>query len=77
MDGYLLAEVWSVVKQYIPARELQTAADQLVSVLLDQNLSSDDFNELVESDNYLRRAADEYSESLSDHQYDDDDLDQE
>jgi hypothetical protein len=76
MDGYLLADIWSVVKQYIPDRERQTAADQVVSVLIDQNLSSDDFNEFVETDSYLRRAADEHSVHTVDSDPDDDFSDQ-
>lgn len=60
MDGYLLAEIWSVVKQYIPAREMQSAADQMVSLMLEQNLSSEDLTEFLESDPSLRRAAEEY-----------------
>lgn len=72
MDGYFLAEIWSVLKPYIPARELQSAADQLIGVVVDQNLSSEDFNEFVESDNYLRRAAEEYSDDQEDADLDSD-----
>jgi hypothetical protein len=75
MDGYLLAEIWSVVKQYVPAKEMQSAADQLVNLLMDQNLSTEDFSEFVESDSYLRRAAEEYSVAEMDFESEDD-LDQ-
>jgi hypothetical protein len=72
MDGYLLAEIWSVVKQYIPAKEMQSAADQLVNLMMDQNLSTEDFSEFVESDNYLRRAAEEYSVAELNSEFEDD-----
>jgi hypothetical protein len=72
MDGYLLSEIWSVVKQYIPAKEMQSAADQMVNLMMDQNLSAEDFSEFVESDTYLRRAAEEYSVAEMDFESEDD-----
>ena len=64
-------EMWNVLKEYIPQKEKQEAADHLISVLVDMDFPDLEFQSLVKSDRYLEEAAQEYIEE------DDDDNDEE
>jgi len=63
-------EIWRVLKEYIPAKEKQEAADHLISLLVDMDFPDSDFQSLVKSDRYLEEAAREY---LADEDEDDED----
>ena len=66
-------ETWSVLKEYIPAKERQEAADHLIQVIVDMDFPDSDFQSLVSSDRYLEEAAAEYL----DDDWDDEDEDYE
>ena len=53
-------EIWGVLKEYIPAKEKQEAADHLISLLVDMDFPDSDFQSLVRSDRHLEEAAQEY-----------------
>jgi hypothetical protein len=55
-----LIETYTVLKEYIPAKERQAAADALMSVMVDV-LNDIDLKELVSVDSYLRRSHEEYA----------------
>jgi hypothetical protein len=56
----VLAEAYTILKQYIVAKDRQEAADNLVSVLVDM-LDDQELATLGSTDSYLSRAIKEYS----------------
>lgn len=54
-----LIETYSVMKEYIPSKERQGAADTLMSVMIDI-LSDQDIEQLAAADSYLKRSYQEY-----------------
>lgn len=59
-------EIWSVLKEYIPVKEKQEAADHLIPLLVDMDFPDSDFQSLVKSDRHLEEAAQEYLEDDED-----------
>ena len=60
IDIEFLGETWLAVKEYIPSKERQAAADHLVSLIADLNLNERDLKSLSRTDSYFRRAIQEY-----------------
>ena len=56
-----LIETYTVLKEYVPVKERQGAADTLMSVLVDV-LSDQDLKELAGVDGYLKRSFEEYQQ---------------
>lgn len=67
----VLIEAYTTLKEYIPAKERQAAADNLISLLVD-NLSDRELREFGSTDGYTKRAIEEY---LDDDTENDEDLD--
>ena len=61
----VLTEVYTILKQYIPQKDRQEAADNVMSVMVDM-LNDMDLKELGGADSNLKKALKEYS-------FDDDD----
>ncbi len=59
-DIEAVREIWNVLKEYIPVKEKQEAADHLISLLVDMDFPDSEFQSLVRSDRYLEEAAQEY-----------------
>ena len=55
----ILSETYLTLKQYIPSKDRQEAADSVMSVLVDM-LNDTELKEFSESDSYLERAYKEY-----------------
>ena len=71
IDSELLSEVYSTLKQYIPQKDRQEAADNLMSVMVDL-LSDDELDEFSGTDAALGRAFKEYAgEFEEDEDYED------
>lgn len=70
-----LIETYTVLKEYVPVKERQGAADTLMSVLVDL-LADSDLKELSGVDSYLKRSYEEYSQD-DDESEDDSDYDYE
>lgn len=66
-------EMWNVLKEYIPAKEKQEAADHLIPLIVDMDYPDSEFQSLVRSCRYLEEAAEEY---LDDDLDDDEDEEQ-
>jgi hypothetical protein len=47
MSGELLAIFWQTVREYIPAKDKQTAADHIVEELVEMGISDQDLHELA------------------------------
>lgn len=60
-----LIETYTVLKEYVPVKERQGAADTLMSVLVDL-LSDNDLKELSGVDGYLKRSYEEYTQDDAD-----------
>jgi hypothetical protein len=56
----VLSETYTILKQYIPQKDRQEAADNLMSVVVDL-LSDDELKEFSGTDNNLGRAFKEYA----------------
>lgn len=56
----VLSETYTILKQYIPQKDRQEAADSLMSVMVDL-LSDDELKELSGTDSNLSRAFKEYA----------------
>ena len=64
-----LVEVYTILKEYVPVKERQGAADTLMSVMVDV-LSDLDIKELAGVDAYLKRSYEEYSSDSDDDEAD-------
>jgi hypothetical protein len=56
----VLSETYTILKQYIPQKDRQEAADSLMSVMVDL-LSDDELKEFSGTDSSLNRAYKEYA----------------
>lgn len=59
IDVEVLSEMYTVLKQYIPAKDRQEAADNLMSIMVDM-LGDQELKEFGGTDNTLKRALKEY-----------------
>lgn len=69
LDIEVLIESYTILKEYIPAKERQAAADNLVSTLVDA-LSDKELREFGGTDGYTKRALEEYLDVEDDNEYD-------
>ena len=67
----VLAETYTILKQYIPVKDRQEAADNLMSVLVDM-LGDVDLQEFGNTDSSLKKALKEYVQDEEDDDYDSD-----
>lgn len=70
MSGELLAIFWQTVREYIPAKDRQIAADHVVTELIDIGVDDRDLHELA-IDRIMKNAISEHIE-LDSHDDDDD-----
>jgi hypothetical protein len=68
IDVEVLIETYTILKEYIPAKERQAAADNLVSILADA-LSEKELKEFGGTDGYTKRAIEEYLDDEDDLDY--------
>ena len=67
----VLAETYTILKQYIPQKDRQEAADNLMSVMVDM-LSDIDLQEFGTTDGSLKKALKEYVMDEEDNYNDED-----
>lgn len=72
IDIEVLTETYSILKQYVPSKDRQEAADNLISVLVDM-LDDKELAELGALDSYLGRAIKDYTGDADEDEYQDDD----
>lgn len=65
IDVDVLAEVYSVLKQYIPQKDRQEASDNIMSILVDL-LGDKELKEFSGTDAYTKRSFDEYAGNYED-----------
>lgn len=59
IDVEVLSEAYSILKEYIPAKDRQEAADTVMSVMVDM-LSDHELEEFGGTDSFLKNALREY-----------------
>jgi hypothetical protein len=67
----ILSELYSIMKQYIPQKDRQEAADNLISVMVDM-LNDIDLQEFSSTDSILKRSIKEYTAEEPEDDEDDD-----
>lgn len=65
IDVEVLSEVYTILKQYIPSKDRQEAADTMMSTLVDL-LGDEELKEIGATDNYTKRSYDEYMGDVDD-----------
>jgi hypothetical protein len=75
IDVDVLIEVYQTLKEYIPSKDRQAAADHFTSVVCDYDITDNDIKALAGVDSYMKRAIEEYigEEVESDDEEDDED----
>jgi len=69
IDVDVLSEVYIILKQYIPQKDRQEAADNLMSVMVDM-LGDQELKEFGTTDSILKRAMKEYTSENEDEEED-------
>lgn len=73
MDEQQIIDIWDTFKDYIPEKQRDTAANQFMDFLLDQEVTTDTFESLKGYDPHIDQALDLVMEEFSDQdEYDDD-----
>lgn len=55
-----LGEIWLICKEYIAPKDRQAAADHVISVVADQNITERELKAFGGTDSYLKRSLKEY-----------------
>ena len=55
-----LIDAYSIMKEYIPSKDRQAAADHVFSILNDSGVGEQDLKQLSGTDSYMKRASEEY-----------------
>ena len=71
IDVEVLIETYTILKEYIPAKERQAASDTLVSMLADA-LSEKELREFGGTDGYTKRSIEEYLDDEEENEADED-----
>ena len=71
IDVEVLSELYTIMKQYVPAKDRQECADNLMSVMVDM-LGDIELREFGGTDAALKRALKEYVNEEDDHDEDED-----
>ena len=70
MTETVASEIWSELKRYVNTVDREEAAETVVSVLIDNDVSADDIKSTFKSDSDIKKALISY---LKDHEEEDDD----
>ena len=76
MTETIASEIWSELKRYVNTVDRAEAADTLVSILIDNDVSADDIKSAFKSDSDIKKALASYlhsHEEEDDEEYDEED----
>lgn len=74
MDEQKIIDIWDTFKDYIPEKQRDTAANQYMDFLLDQEVTTDTFESLKGYDPHIDQALDLVLQEFSDQdEYDEED----
>lgn len=74
MSVELSREIWTEIKRYVNPQDRNEAAETLISVLIDNDVSADDIRDTFKGDSEVRRALTSYLKDHTDEDEDDADL---
>jgi hypothetical protein len=78
MSANLANEVWQEIKRYVNGMDRAEAAEALVSVLIDNDISAEEIKSAFKSDSEVKQALKQYlDDHAEDDEYDDDEYDDE
>lgn len=77
MAAELANEVWQEIKRYVNGMDRAEAAESLVSVLIDNDVSAEEIKSAFKSDSEVKQALKQYLDDHADEEEDDDDYDDE
>jgi hypothetical protein len=69
LDIEVLSEAYTILKEYIPAKDRQAAADNLLSVMVDV-LNDKELREFGATDSYTKRGLEEFLPEDDESEYD-------
>jgi hypothetical protein len=69
-----LGEVWLTCKEYIGAKDRQAAADHVLAIVADHNITERDLKAFASTDSFLKRSLKEYlgEDEVEEPDYDED-----
>jgi hypothetical protein len=71
VDLDVLTETYLIMKEYVPAKDRQAAADQLIGNLVDMGIADPDFKKFSSTDSYLKNASEDYLDDEDEEDLDD------
>ena len=74
MSADLSKEIWNELKRYVNPQDRTEAAETVVSVLIDNDLSADDIRDAFKGDIEIKRALTHYLKDHAEEDEDDEDL---
>ena len=77
MAAELANEVWQEIKRYINGMDRTEAAEALVSVLIDNDVSAEEIKSAFKSDSEVKQALKQYLDDHADEDEEDDNYDDE
>ena len=79
MAAELANEIWQEIKRYVNGMDRAEAAEALVSVLIDNDVSAEEIKTAFKSDSEVKQALKQYLDDHADEEddYDDDEYDNE
>lgn len=77
MSVELSKEIWDELKRYVNPQDRNEAAETVVSVLIDNDVSADEIKDTFKSDSEVKRALASYLKDHADEEEDDEDYDDE
>lgn len=60
METDILSDMWLTVREYIPSKDMQIAADHVINIMADHSISEHELKVFAGADRYLKTALDEY-----------------
>jgi hypothetical protein len=72
MSSYLASEIWQELKRFVNTVDRDEAAETLVSVLIDNDVSADEIKDTFKSDSEVKRALTSYLKDHADEEEEDD-----
>lgn len=70
IDIEVICEAYSVMKEYVPVKDRQAAADHVAAIIGDSGISDYEIKQVAGVDNYMKRAMRDYIED--EEEYDED-----
>jgi hypothetical protein len=78
MSEFIANEIWQELKRYVNGMDRAEAAEALVSVLIDNDVSAEEIKSAFKSDSEVKQALKQYlDDHADDDDYDDDDYEEE